>query len=140
GHLIAELLDNALSFSSPHLNVTVRSEQVARGVAGEVADRGIGMPPATLDRYHQLLREAPEFDVTELGDLTQLGFPVIARLAKNLGIQVELRSSPYGGVVAIVLLPNRMVVSSAGESADAPKVAEAPAAPPLGGADQGFDA
>ena len=52
----------------------------------------------------------PQFDVVALADDLRLGMFVIARLATRHGIAVTLRSSPYGGTTAIVLIPHEIVV------------------------------
>jgi hypothetical protein len=58
---------------------------------------------------------APQFDVVALADDLRLGMFVIARLAIRHGIAVTLRSSPYGGTTAIVLIPHDIVVPEAPE-------------------------
>lgn len=58
---------------------------------------------------------APQFDVVALADDLRLGMFVIARLATRHGIAVTLRSSPYGGTTAIVLIPHEIVVPEAPE-------------------------
>ncbi len=111
-HLIAELLDNALKYSNPekpNSRVTVSSEQVPAGLVVEVEDRGLGMTPEDRARYNRALRESPEFDLLKLPNTTQLGFVVIARLARTLDIRVELVSTPYNGIKAIVLVPEKLI-------------------------------
>lgn len=111
-HMVADLLDNALQFSSPGTVVQVRSFRVDQGVVIEIEDQGFGMPPQDLARFNKLLSEAPTFSVRDLGDASQLGFWVIASLARALDGRVHLRESPYGGVRAIVLLPRDLFVES----------------------------
>lgn len=108
-HLIADLADNALSFSSPEMPVTLICHQVDGGLVIEVEDRGIGLPAADIERANQRLRQSPDFNVRDIGDASQLGFWLIARLAHDLGVQVQLRNSPYGGVQAIALLPHELL-------------------------------
>jgi signal transduction histidine kinase len=110
-HLISELLDNAISFSSPEYPVQVSSKRVDLGVVVEVEDQGLGISSAERDRANQMMLEPPEFDVMALKDGSQLGFWVIAQLASRLGVRVELRESAYGGVLAIVLIPNRLLTA-----------------------------
>src|SRR5258708_34915062 len=43
----------------------------------------------------------------------QLGLFVVAQLARRHGIQVTLRTSPFGGTSAVVLIPRRLVVDDA---------------------------
>jgi hypothetical protein len=60
-----------------------------------------------MDELNRRLTQPPEFD---LADSDQLGLLVVSRLADRHGIKVTLRSSPYGGVTAIVLIPKELVV------------------------------
>lgn len=108
-HMIADLADNALSFSSPERPVTLVCHQVDGGLVIEVEDRGIGLPPADIERANERLRQTPDFNVRDIGDASQLGFWLIARLAHNLEVKVQLRNSPYGGVQAIALLPHELL-------------------------------
>jgi signal transduction histidine kinase len=110
-HLLAELLDNALAFSPPGATVWVTCNEVRRGVAVEIEDAGVGMKPDALDRANDLLANAPTPDVTALKDGAQVGLYVVAELAKRDGIQVSLRTSAYGGLLAIVLLPERVIAT-----------------------------
>jgi signal transduction histidine kinase len=108
-HLLAELLDNALAFSPPGTTVWVTCNEVKRGVAVEIEDGGVGMRSEALERANELLATAPTPDVTALKDGAQVGLHVVAELAKRDGIQVTLRTSAYGGLLAIVLLPERLI-------------------------------
>ncbi|GAA2094058.1 sensor histidine kinase [Actinomadura alba] len=107
-HLIAELMENATSFSPPNTEVHVMADMVSNGLAVEIEDRGLGISPAVLDEINQKLADTPEFD---LADTDQLGLFVVSRLAERHGIHVSLRRSPYGGTSAIVLLPHGICVS-----------------------------
>ncbi|MBB4933814.1 signal transduction histidine kinase [Lipingzhangella halophila] len=126
-HLVAELVDNATTFSPPHTQVRLSSEQVANGVAIEIEDRGLGMQDTEFETANELLAEPPEFDVMRLNERTRLGLFVVSRLAYRHAIQVNLRSSPYGGTQAIVLLPPDIVVTDApsrSHSSNATEVSE----------------
>lgn len=133
-HLLAELLDNALAFSRPDTTVWVTSSRVQHGVAVEIEDAGVGMSAEAVERANTLLATAPTPDVTELRDGAQIGLHVVAELAKREGVQISLRRSAYGGLLAIVLLPERILVGGdndgAGDTAAAPVVAAAPPAEP----------
>ncbi|MBU2666353.1 nitrate- and nitrite sensing domain-containing protein [Actinoplanes bogorensis] len=109
-HLLAELLDNALAFSPPDTTVWVTSSRVQHGVAIEIEDAGVGMSAEAVERANTLLATAPTPDVTELRDGAQIGLHVVAELAKREGVQISLRRSAYGGLLAIVLLPERILV------------------------------
>jgi signal transduction histidine kinase len=110
-HLIAELLENASRFSPPSYEVSVRSMPAQAGVIVEVEDRGLGIPHERRDRVNATLAEPPEVDVMAIGDGSQLGFWVIASLIKRYGFKVALRESDYGGILAIVRIPNQLVVT-----------------------------
>ncbi|MEH0417610.1 sensor histidine kinase [Streptomyces sp. B21-083] len=109
-HLLAELIDNATAYSPAPSPVGVRAAMVAKGLAIEVEDRGLGMSEDDYASFNEHLSKAPQFDVVALADDLRLGMFVIARLAVRHGIHVTLRSSPYGGTTAIVLIPHEVVV------------------------------
>jgi hypothetical protein len=88
---------------------------VAKGLVIEVEDRGLGMSEEDYASLNEQLAVAPQFDVVALADDLRLGMFVIARLATRHGIAVTLRSSPYGGTTAIVLVPHEIVVPEAPE-------------------------
>lgn len=118
-HLIAELLENAARFSPPSYEVLVRSMPAQAGVIVEVEDRGLGMPVERRERVNTMLADPPEVDVMAIGDGSQLGFWVIASLVKRFGFKVALRESDYGGILAIIRVPNHLVTTSAA-SGDGP--------------------
>ncbi|MFD5156997.1 nitrate- and nitrite sensing domain-containing protein [Streptomyces hawaiiensis] len=109
-HLLAELIDNATAYSPAPSPVTVRAGMVAKGLAVEVEDRGLGMSEEDYASFNEQLAVPPQFDVVALADDLRLGMFVIAQLAHRHGIAVTLRSSPYGGTTAIVLVPHEIVV------------------------------
>jgi signal transduction histidine kinase len=111
-HLIAELVDNATAFSPPNSEVRVGAQSVPQGVVVEIEDHGLGIEEAELQAANEVLREPPEFDAMALQSDARLGLFVVARLAARHAIGVELRSSPYGGTRAVVLLPMEITASS----------------------------
>ncbi|GAA3980789.1 hypothetical protein GCM10023085_73860 [Actinomadura viridis] len=139
-HLLAELLENAASYSPPGSGVRMTAERVGGGFAIEIEDRGLGMAPAELDEINRRLAGAPRSGPTESGppesglmesglaDTGRLGLPVVARLAARHGVRVSLRPSPYGGTTAIVLLPRELLVPV--ERSEHAPPAVPPAAPP----------
>ena len=112
-HLLAELIDNATTYSPAPSPVSVRAAIVAKGLALEVEDRGLGMSEEDYAAFNAQLAVPPQFDVVALADDLRLGMFVIARLATRHGITVTLRASPYGGTTAIVLIPDEIVVREA---------------------------
>ncbi|MEV6341683.1 nitrate- and nitrite sensing domain-containing protein, partial [Nocardia vinacea] len=104
-HLLAELMDNATSFSPPQSRVEVTGTVVGKGVAVEISDQGMGIPPAETARINELLREPPDFGLAALSTDSRLGLFVVAKLAARQDISVRLTESDYGGIRAIVLIP-----------------------------------
>ncbi|MFC5290349.1 nitrate- and nitrite sensing domain-containing protein [Actinokineospora guangxiensis] len=111
-HLVAELVDNAASFSPPRSQVEVYTSQVSGGVVVEIEDHGLGMTPEDRDQANRMLAHPPEFDAMALRGESRLGLFVVARLAARRSIRVELRESPYGGTVALVFLPADIVADT----------------------------
>lgn len=108
-HLLAELIENATQYSPPPTRVRVTASHAANGYVLEVEDRGLGMPAETMAELNSHLAHPPEFDLV---DSDQLGLFVVSYLAARHGISVELRQSPFGGTVAIVLVPQQLVASN----------------------------
>ncbi|MCK2214473.1 nitrate- and nitrite sensing domain-containing protein [Actinomadura sp. ATCC 31491] len=105
-HLVAELVENATIYSPPDTAVQVRGDQVSNGYAIEIEDRGLGLSAAEYAATNRVLANPPEFD---LADSDRLGLFVVARLAERHGVKVMLRRSPFGGTIAIVLVPRSLV-------------------------------
>ncbi|WP_081239612.1 sensor histidine kinase [Streptomyces viridosporus] len=131
-HLLAELIDNATAYSPAPSPVGVRAAMVAKGLVVEIEDRGLGMSEEDYASLNDQLARPPQFDVVALADDLRLGMFVISQLAHRHGIAVTLRSSPYGGTTAIVLVPHEIVVrdvsSGTGREASDEGSAEDPAA------------
>ncbi|MEU7056004.1 nitrate- and nitrite sensing domain-containing protein [Streptomyces sp. NPDC046197] len=111
-HLLAEIVENAAQFSPPHTRVRVTGEPVGNGYAIEVEDRGLGMGKETLADANRRITQSEALD---LFDSDRLGLFVVSRLAARHDIKVHLRTSPYGGTTAVVLLPTALLHSSAEE-------------------------
>lgn len=124
-HLLAELIDNATAYSPAPHPVGVRAAMVAKGLAVEIEDRGLGLSPEDYASFNAQLAVEPQFDVVALGDDLRLGMFVVARLAHRHGITVTLRPSPYGGTTAIVLIPHDVVVREPADGAGGAEDAEA---------------
>ncbi|MFD9305375.1 nitrate- and nitrite sensing domain-containing protein [Streptomyces sp. NPDC060048] len=105
-HLLAELIENATQFSPPHTKVRVSGEPVGAGYVLEVEDRGLGMGRASLDEANRRIEQSEALD---LFDSDRLGLFVVSRLSARHGVKVHLRTSPYGGTTAVVLLPNSLL-------------------------------
>ncbi|MDA5280190.1 sensor histidine kinase [Streptomyces sp. NPDC054904] len=111
-HLLAELLDNATTFSPPHTPVEVTASEVPSGIAIEIEDRGVGLTEEVREHVERVMaRAVTGINLAGLGEVTQLGLPVVSRLAHEHGCEVDLRTSAYGGVRAVVLVPRRLITT-----------------------------
>ncbi|WP_062982398.1 sensor histidine kinase [Nocardia anaemiae] len=110
-HLLAELVDNATSFSPPQSRVEVSGNVVGKGVVTEISDQGMGMTESEIDRVNEMLRKPPDFGVAALSSDSRLGLFVVAQLAARHGISVRLSESDYGGIRAIVLIPTALLAN-----------------------------
>ncbi|MEU3643164.1 nitrate- and nitrite sensing domain-containing protein [Lentzea sp. NPDC034063] len=108
-HLLAELVDNATAFSSPRSEVIVHSNAVPHGIVIEIEDHGLGMTQEERLQANAKLSNPPDFETMAFRGESRLGLFVVARLAARRGIKVELRDSPYGGTVALCVLPPNIV-------------------------------
>ncbi|MEU0166377.1 nitrate- and nitrite sensing domain-containing protein [Streptomyces iakyrus] len=113
-HLLAEIIENAAQFSPPHTRVRVTGEPVGNGYAVEVEDRGLGMGKETLAEANRRIAQSEALD---LFDSDRLGLFVVSRLAARHDVKVHLKTSPYGGTTAVVLLPTALLHTGAAERA-----------------------
>ncbi|WP_310593177.1 nitrate- and nitrite sensing domain-containing protein [Kitasatospora xanthocidica] len=109
-HVLAELMENATTFSKPPTPVEVRAAVVGRGLAIEIEDRGLGMDPEQYDAANELMSRPPRTDVLARADDIRLGFHVVSRLAALHGLRIEFRPSAFGGTRAVVLVPDELVL------------------------------
>ncbi|HZD00269.1 MAG TPA: nitrate- and nitrite sensing domain-containing protein [Actinomycetes bacterium] len=108
-HLLAELIENATSFSPPGTKVQVAGQPVSNGYVLEIEDRGLGMSDEELVEANERLANPPLIDFALS---RMLGLFVVGRLAERYGIRAQLRHSWYGGVTALVLLPPSITIRS----------------------------
>ncbi|MET7799718.1 sensor histidine kinase, partial [Streptomyces decoyicus] len=102
-HLLAELLENATSFSSPQTKVKVTGHALPDGrVLVEIHDTGIGLSPEDLSSINERLASPPTVDVSVS---RRMGLFVVGRLSLRHGIRIQLRPSDSGGTTALVMLP-----------------------------------
>ncbi|WP_242438517.1 ATP-binding protein [Streptomyces sp. CB00455] len=109
-HTLAELLDNATRYSPPHTRVHLTAVEVQSGIAVEIEDGGLSMSEEARRRAERMLAQAQSgIDLNDLGETPRLGLAVVGRLAQAYGFQVSLRSSAYGGVRAVVIVPQHLI-------------------------------
>jgi signal transduction histidine kinase len=113
-HLLAELLDNATTFS-PKTTQVVMSGRTVRGDGAliSIADRGTGMPEEQRGQLNWQLANPHLADVTVA---PHLGLFAVAQLAARHGVTVTLGPSPGGGTTAEIRLPAALISPEAGPS------------------------
>ncbi|MEU6763125.1 ATP-binding protein [Streptomyces sp. NPDC046853] len=126
-HLLAELVENATVFSAPHTQVLLRANLVTAGLAVEVEDRGLGMPLTEQNKMNHLLADPDQVNVASLLQDGRIGLYVVSALARRHGIAVRLQTNIYGGVQAVLILPQGLLGT---EPQHDPGLAEHPQAAP----------
>jgi signal transduction histidine kinase len=122
-HLLAELAENATSFSSAETPVTISGHLLSSGgVLLDITDQGVGMGAEEMAHANWRLDNPPVVDVAVS---RRMGLFVVARLAARHGIRVRLRPAASGGLTALVWLPDE-VVSRDGASATGTQMPDAP--------------
>ncbi|NKY16275.1 sensor histidine kinase [Streptomyces somaliensis] len=113
-HLLAELLENATSFSSPQTKVRVTATRLPDGrVMIEIHDRGIGLTAEDFADINHKLANPPTVDVAVS---QRMGLFVVGRLADRHGIRVQLRpSGEQAGTTSLVMLPDAITHGGGGE-------------------------
>jgi signal transduction histidine kinase len=116
GHLLAELIDNALRYSPPSSPVRVSASQRSdAAVLLEILDLGLGMTDG--DRRIANMRLRAGGEVTP-DSARHMGLFVVGRLADRYGIRVRLRGlsteEARSGTTAEVYLPAALLVGADG--------------------------
>ncbi|NEA64569.1 nitrate- and nitrite sensing domain-containing protein [Streptomyces sp. SID12488] len=111
-HLLAELIENGLTFSPPNEPVEVHgwydTEDGTYSFA--VVDHGVGMSAAEKERASARFSGSDE-DAFLAAPTRFLGHLVVGRLAHRLGegAKVHLFDTPGGGLSALLVLPDRLL-------------------------------
>lgn len=129
-HLLAELVENATIYSAPQTPVLLRAQLVTAGLAVEVEDRGLGMSADEQSRMNGLLADPEHIDVAELLSDGRIGLFVVSSLARRHGIVVRLQSNIYGGVQAVLIVPQALLGAEPAEGNANAAGAPAPTASP----------
>ncbi|QES44053.1 ATPase [Streptomyces venezuelae] len=115
-HLLAELLENATTFSSPQTKVRVTATRLPDGrVMVEIHDKGIGLTAEDFADINHKLANPPTVDAA----ISQrMGLFVVGRLSDRHGIRVQLRpSGEQAGTTSLVMLPDAITHGGGGEHA-----------------------
>jgi signal transduction histidine kinase len=131
GHLLAELVENALVFSPPGDIVSISGHHRA-GAGGAddyyvitVQDSGVGMTPDDMEQANRRLAAAESYSIAPS---KYMGHYIAGKLAARHGIVARLHPNPAGvGVVATVGVPAHLLSGDA----HADTVTQLPPLPPL---------
>jgi signal transduction histidine kinase len=113
-HLLAELLENATTFSSPQTKVRVTATRLPDGrVMIEIHDKGIGLTAEDFADINHKLANPPTVDAA----ISQrMGLFVVGRLSDRHGIRVQLRpSGEQAGTTSLVMLPDAITHGGGGQ-------------------------
>ncbi|MDQ0962994.1 signal transduction histidine kinase [Streptomyces sp. B4I13] len=111
-HALAELLDNATRYSPPNSKVHVNAVEVQTGIAIEIEDAGVSLSEEARAKAERMLEQAKAgVDIQDVGGTPRLGLAVVGRLCTSFNLQVSLRTSAYGGVRAVLIVPSEMQTS-----------------------------
>ncbi|NED87258.1 HAMP domain-containing protein [Streptomyces sp. SID11233] len=115
-HLLAELLENATTFSSPQTKVRVTATRLPDSrVMIEIHDKGIGLTAEDFADINHKLANPPTVDAAVS---QRMGLFVVGRLADRHGIRVQLRpSGEQAGTTSLVMLPDAITHGGGGEGA-----------------------
>jgi hypothetical protein len=106
-HLLAEILENATTFSAMHTMVHVTGEALPNGgVLINVIDGGVGLPADRLADLNYRLDNPPVADVSVS---RHMGLFVVSHLAARHGVRVRLRQGEPRGLTALVWIPERLI-------------------------------
>ncbi|MGW4975339.1 nitrate- and nitrite sensing domain-containing protein [Streptomyces mirabilis] len=112
-HLLAELLENATTFSSPQTKVRVTATRLPDGrIMVEIHDKGIGLTAEDFADINHKLANPPTVDAA----ISQrMGLFVVGRLSDRHGIRVQLRpSGEQAGTTSLVMLPDAITHGGGG--------------------------
>ncbi|MEV6107504.1 nitrate- and nitrite sensing domain-containing protein [Streptomyces sp. NPDC051940] len=129
-HLIAELIENATTYSPSGYEVFVRATEAVTGVAIEVEDKGRAPDAWHFEALNGRLLDVPPYSV--LGESAdQLGLFVVGQLAQRHGVKVSLGEGRFGGVRAVALIPHALLTAepAGGPEPEALRAARATAVP-----------
>ncbi|MGP3973107.1 ATP-binding protein [Streptomyces sp. 8N114] len=112
--MLAELLENAVTFSPSHtpVEVVVRPGADVTSDGGaliEVIDHGLGMSAERLAEENARLIRRERLDLVPT---KVLGLFVVGSLARRWGIRVALSRTPGGGITGTVWIPSALLLTS----------------------------
>ncbi|HEX8804297.1 MAG TPA: ATP-binding protein, partial [Acidimicrobiales bacterium] len=121
-HLVAEFVENALTFSPPDRNVDVWGRRAGDGYRLTIIDAGFGMSEADVAQANRRLVGAESFTIAPS---KYLGHYVAGNLAARHGVAVRLDSPGGEGITVTIELPPALLTTEASSSVPLPPSREA---------------
>ncbi|WP_435245726.1 ATP-binding protein [Streptomyces sp. NRRL F-5630] len=109
---VAELMDNGCKYSAPSSKVFVSAMRVEKGIAISVEDQGgsTDMIDKIMSRFKNIYRYAKtNRDIGQYRYETGIGYFVLGRLCLSYEMNLEVRPSAYGGLRAILFVPEHLI-------------------------------
>ncbi|MGH3280891.1 MAG: ATP-binding protein, partial [Trebonia sp.] len=111
-HLVAEIVENATTFSPEDTQVYVTGQPLTSGgVLLDITDNGVGISEQEMAHANWRLDNPPVVDVAVS---RRMGLFVVGRLAARHGVRVRLRHAQSGGLTALIWLPESVAASESG--------------------------
>ena len=111
-HLVAEIVENATTFSPEDTQVYVTGQPLTSGgVLLDITDNGVGIADQEMAHANWRLDNPPVVDVAVS---RRMGLFVVGRLAARHGVRVRLRHAQSGGLTALIWLPESVATTDGG--------------------------
>ncbi|HEX3713247.1 MAG TPA: nitrate- and nitrite sensing domain-containing protein, partial [Trebonia sp.] len=112
-HLVAEIVENATTFSPEDTQVYVTGQPLTSGgVLLDITDNGVGIAEQEMAHANWRLDNPPVVDVAVS---RRMGLFVVGRLAARHGVRVRLRHAQSGGLTALIWLPESVAAPEGGQ-------------------------
>jgi two-component system sensor histidine kinase KdpD len=102
--VFVNLLDNSVKYSDPGSPLEIRVEEVADGIAVEIADRGRGLFPGDERRIFDIFYRGAGTKPDRRG--TGLGLAICKAIVQAHGGTIEARNRLEGGTIVRFVIPH----------------------------------